>query len=102
MTVWGYFWIFLQGEKFGEPFSRAETDVLPVKFAVKNVHDSNILCTCLGHLGRRNTDRIISMCVPSPKVAKASTVVRVSFPVSAGMVLILITNLIIIFSSITN
>jgi hypothetical protein len=27
MTAWGYFWIFLQGEKFGEPFPRAETDV---------------------------------------------------------------------------
>jgi hypothetical protein len=29
-------------------------------------------CTCLGHLGRRDTDRIISIYVMLPKVAKAS------------------------------
>jgi hypothetical protein len=34
-------------------------------------------CTCLGHLGRRDTDRIISIWVASPKVAKASTIVTV-------------------------
>ncbi len=29
-------------------------------------------CTCLGHLGRRDTDGIISIDVILPKVAKAS------------------------------
>ena len=31
-------------------------------------------CTCLGLLGRHNRDRIISIFVTSPKVAKASTI----------------------------
>ncbi len=30
--------------------------------------------TCLGHLGWRNTDRIVSIYVVPPKVAKASTI----------------------------
>ncbi len=29
-------------------------------------------CTCLGPLGRRDTDRIISICIVSPRVAKIS------------------------------
>jgi hypothetical protein len=29
-------------------------------------------CTCHGHLGRCDTDRIISICIVSPKVTKAS------------------------------
>jgi hypothetical protein len=29
-------------------------------------------CTCLGHLGWCNTDRTISICIASPKVAKVS------------------------------
>ncbi len=33
------------------------------------------LCSCLGHLGQYNTDRIISICVVSLKVAKSSMVV---------------------------
>ncbi len=33
--------------------------------------------TCLGHLGRWDTDRIISICVMQPKVAKASQMVTV-------------------------
>jgi hypothetical protein len=32
-------------------------------------------CTCLGHLGHHDTDRIISICVLLDRVAKASTVV---------------------------
>ncbi len=36
-------------------------------------------CTCLGHLGRHKIDRIIFICVMSPKVAKASTIVTVAF-----------------------
>jgi hypothetical protein len=31
-------------------------------------------CTCLGHLGRQDTDRIISIFVASPRVARVSTV----------------------------
>jgi hypothetical protein len=34
-------------------------------------------CTCLGHLGRHDTDRIISIFFALPKVAKVSTVVTV-------------------------
>jgi hypothetical protein len=36
-------------------------------------------CTCLGHLGQHDTDRIISIWVMSPKVAEASTIVTVMF-----------------------
>jgi len=42
--------------------------------------DSNMrrsLVTCLGHLGQCNTDRIVSIYVAMPKVAKASTMVTV-------------------------
>ena len=35
-------------------------------------------CTCIGHLGRRDTDRIISIYVVMPKVAKASIRVTVA------------------------
>jgi len=35
-------------------------------------------CTCLGHLGWRNTNRNYPYCVPSPKVAKESTVTWLS------------------------
>jgi len=44
-------------------------------FFAKNVGKSNRLCTCLGHLGQFHTDRIISFCIPLPKVAKSSSVV---------------------------
>ncbi len=37
--------------------------------------DRDRICTCLGHFGRRNTDRILSIRVTLPKVAKASIVV---------------------------
>ncbi len=43
------------------------------KFHHENVKDSDRLCTSLGHLGWRNTDRIISICVASTRVAKANT-----------------------------
>jgi hypothetical protein len=36
------------------------------------------LLTCLAHLGQCDTDRIISIYVTPPKVAKASTVVTVT------------------------
>ncbi len=39
-------------------------------------------CTCLGHLGWRDTDRIVSIFVVLPKVAKAST----SAPLSSVIV----------------
>ncbi len=48
-----------------------------VKFVGKSIDESNRRCTCLGHLGWCGTDRIISLCVVSPKVAKVSTVVTV-------------------------
>ncbi len=40
-------------------------------FHGENVSDIALL-TCLGYLGRHNTDRFISICVTSHKVAKAS------------------------------
>ncbi len=47
------------------------------KVVSKTVSDSEMRqshdCTCLGHLGQRNTDRIISIYVVPPKVAKEST-----------------------------
>ncbi len=50
------------------------------RFFGKNVSNSDIIFTCLGHLERFDTDRIIvSICgVALPKVAKASTVVTVA------------------------
>ena len=48
-----------------------------VMFVSETVIDSNTRqsrdCTCLGHLGRYNTDRIIYIYVVLPKVAKEST-----------------------------
>ncbi len=38
----------------------------------------SLYCTCLGHLVRYDINRIINICVMSPKVAKASTVVTVT------------------------
>jgi hypothetical protein len=38
-------------------------------------------CACLGHLGWHNIDRIISIHVASPKVAKASKEGRALLPV---------------------
>ncbi len=32
-----------------------------------NAGDSDTYCTCLGHLGRHNTDRIVSIYVPMPR-----------------------------------
>jgi len=34
-------------------------------------------CTCLGHLGRCDTDKIVSIHVAPPKVANANTMVTV-------------------------
>jgi hypothetical protein len=39
-------------------------------FSGENVSDSDRLCMCLGSIGWRNTDRIISICVALPKVGK--------------------------------
>jgi len=39
-----------------------------------NAGDSDTYCTCLGNLWRCDTDRIVSIYVATPKVAKASTV----------------------------
>jgi hypothetical protein len=41
-------------------------------------------CTCLGHLGQHNRDRIISISVASPKVAKARASVFLSCVVVTG------------------
>jgi hypothetical protein len=43
----------------------------------KNFSNSDRRCTCLGHLGCHDADRNISICVESPKVVTASTVVTV-------------------------
>jgi hypothetical protein len=48
-----------------------------------------ILChclSCLGHLGRCDTDRIISIFVTPPKVAKASTSVSLSCVIVTGVI----------------
>jgi hypothetical protein len=54
-------------------------------FFDKNVSDSvrlietvDRLCTCIGLLRGHDTDRVISICVEPPKVAKASMVVTVA------------------------
>jgi hypothetical protein len=48
-------------------------------------HDSHY-CTFLGHLGCCNRDRIISISVALPKVAKSSTSVSQSHVIVAGIV----------------
>jgi hypothetical protein len=52
-----------------------------------NAGNSNTYSTCLGHLGQHHTDRIVSIYVATPKVAKASTI-RVSV---AGIITGIIT-----------
>ncbi len=52
-------------------------NVFKVKMSVTVTHCSHY-CTCLGHLGRHDTNRIISIYVVLPKVGKASTVVTVA------------------------
>jgi hypothetical protein len=42
--------------------------------ACDNAGNSDTYCTCLGHLGRCDTDRIVSINVATPKVAKMSTI----------------------------
>jgi hypothetical protein len=44
--------------------------------------------SCLGHLGRRDTDRIVSICVTPPKVAKA----RLSHVTVAGVIALTFAN----------
>jgi hypothetical protein len=47
-------------------------------------HRNNAFLTCLGHLEWRDTDRIISIYVATPKVAKASTKMSLSRVVVVG------------------
>ncbi len=49
-------------------------------------------CTCLGHLGRRDRDRIISISVASPRVAKTSTRVSLTRVVVAGIIALTLAN----------
>jgi hypothetical protein len=42
--------------------------------------------TCLSHLGLRNTERIISIYVSMPKVAKASTKMSLSLVIVVGVI----------------
>ncbi len=42
-------------------------------------------CACLGHLGRCDTDRIISIYIVPPKVAKESTSVSLSNVIVASI-----------------
>jgi hypothetical protein len=42
--------------------------------ALDNAGDCDTYCTCLGHLGRCDTDRSVSINVATPKVAKTSTI----------------------------
>jgi hypothetical protein len=44
-------------------------EVCKAKLSASVTRDSHY-CTCLGHLGWHDTDRIISICVVLPKVAK--------------------------------
>jgi hypothetical protein len=43
-----------------------------------NASDSDMYCTCLGHLGHSDINRNNPICVASPKVAMASTMVTVA------------------------
>ncbi len=52
-------------------FGASIGDVFMAKMPATVTHDCHH-CSCLGHLGRCNTDRTISICITSPKVAKAS------------------------------
>jgi hypothetical protein len=42
--------------------------------------------TCLGHLERRDTDRMVSMYVVPPKVVKASTSVLLSYVIVTSVI----------------
>jgi hypothetical protein len=42
-------------------------------FLAKLLATATLDCTCLGHLGQCDTDRIVSIYVTLPKVAKART-----------------------------
>jgi hypothetical protein len=42
--------------------------------------------TCFGHLGQHDTDRIVSIYVMLPKVARASTSVLLSRVIVAGII----------------
>jgi hypothetical protein len=46
-------------------------DVFEAKMPTTATHDSPY-CTCLGHLGQRGKNKNHPICVPTPKVAKAS------------------------------
>jgi hypothetical protein len=54
---------------------------------VGNIDMRQSLLTCLGHLGRCERDRIISIYVVLSKVAKASTSVLLSPVFAAGIVM---------------
>ncbi len=56
---------------------------------------SSILCyclTCLGHLGRHNTDIIVSIFVMPPRVAKASTTMSLSCVVVTSVMVLTFVN----------
>jgi hypothetical protein len=61
-------WVIQTSQTGAQPYS----DTSP--FSIPWQQWQTRLYTFLGLLGRHNTDRIISNCVTSPKVAKASTV----------------------------
>jgi hypothetical protein len=49
-------------------------------------HRNTAFLTCLGHVEQRDTDRIISIYVATPKVAKASTKMSLSRVVVIGTI----------------
>ncbi len=62
-----------------EPILKELMDHLHWRRLRDNAGDSDSHhCTCHGHLGQCNTDRILSIYVALPKVAMASTMVTVT------------------------
>ncbi len=62
---------------FKGSFTLAKVSVIMRATVARDSNTRQSLLTCLGHLGWCNTDRIVSIYVAMPKVAKPSTMVTV-------------------------
>ncbi len=60
--------------------------------ACDNAGDSNTHCTCLGHLKQCDTERIVSIYVATPKVAKANTICVAVAGIIAGIIMLTFAN----------
>jgi hypothetical protein len=54
--------------------------------------NSDTYCTCIGHLGQRDTDWFISIYVAMPKVAKASTICVAVAGIIMGIIALTFAN----------